>query len=57
MNPQSTETEQTTEPVRAPKMTQVPHHASRFWLYTIPAIFLALFAGLAYWRVQSLLQG
>jgi RND family efflux transporter MFP subunit len=53
MNPQSTETEQTTEPVRAPKMTQVPHHASRFWLYTIPAIFLALFAGLAYWRVQS----
>lgn len=53
MNPQFTETEQTTEPVRAPKMTSVPHHASRFWLYTIPAILLASFAGLAYWRVQS----
>ena len=53
MNPQFTETEQTTEPVRAPKTTSAPHHTSRFWLYTIPAILLALFAGLAYWRVQS----
>jgi multidrug efflux pump subunit AcrA (membrane-fusion protein) len=53
MNPQFTETEHTTEPVRAPKMTQVPHHSSRFWLYSIPAILLALFAGLTYWRVQS----
>lgn len=53
MNPQFTETEQTAEPVRAPKMTTAPHHASRFWLYTIPAILLALFGGLAYWRVQA----
>ena len=53
MNPQFTETEQPTEPVRAPKMASAPHQASRFWVYTIPAILLALFAGLAYWRVQS----
>jgi RND family efflux transporter MFP subunit len=53
MNPQFTETEQSTEPVRAPKISPAPHRASRFWLYTIPAILLALFAGLAYWRVQS----
>jgi RND family efflux transporter MFP subunit len=53
MNPQFTETEQSTEPVRAPKIPPAPHRASRFWLYTIPAILLALFAGLAYWRVQS----
>src|SRR5579863_3332931 len=53
MNPQFTESEQSTEPVRAPKIAPAPHHASRFWLYTIPAILLALFAGLAYWRVQS----
>lgn len=53
MNPQFTETEHTTDPVRAPKIPPAPHRASRFWLYTIPAILLALFAGLAYWRVQS----
>ena len=53
MNPQFTETEQTTEPARESKMTAAPRHASRFWLYTIPAILLALFAGLAYWRVQA----
>jgi RND family efflux transporter MFP subunit len=53
MNPQFTETEQPTEPARALKTSPAPHRASRFWLYTIPAILLALFAGLAYWRVQS----
>jgi len=53
MNPQFTDTEQPAEPVRAPKMTPAPRRASRIWLYTIPAILLALFAGLAYWRVQS----
>jgi len=53
MNPQFTETEQSTEPVRPRKISPAPHRASRFWLYTIPAILLALFAGLAYWRVQE----
>jgi RND family efflux transporter MFP subunit len=53
MNPQFTETEQTTEPVRAPKLNPPPHRGSRFWLYAFPAILLACFAGLGYWRVQS----
>lgn len=53
MNPQFTETEQSAEPVRAPRMTPAPRRSSRIWLYTIPAILLALFAGLGYWRVQS----
>jgi RND family efflux transporter MFP subunit len=53
MNPQFTETEQTPEPVRAPRMSPAPRRASRVWLYTIPAILLALFAGLTYRRVQS----
>jgi RND family efflux transporter MFP subunit len=53
MNPQFTETEQTAEPARAPKKIPAPPQASRFWVYIIPAILLAFFAGLAYWRVQS----
>jgi RND family efflux transporter MFP subunit len=53
MNPQVTEPEQTTEPVRAPDFRKAPQHRSRVLFYTIPAIFLAFFAGLGYWRVQS----
>jgi RND family efflux transporter MFP subunit len=53
MNPQFTETDQTVEAVRAPQTSPPPQRASRFWLYTIPAVFLALFAGLGYWRVQE----
>jgi len=55
MNPQVTETERTAEPVRAPVSSPAQHrqHASRVWVYTIPALLLALFAGLGYWRVQS----
>ena len=56
MNPQATETEGTAEiaggshiPPTAPRR----RHGSRAWAYTVPAIILALFGGLAYWRVQS----
>src|SRR5580704_17074749 len=56
MNPQATETESTAEitgrshiPPTAPRRP----HGSRAWAYAVPAIILALFAGLAYWRVQS----
>jgi len=56
MNPQVTETESTAEstgrshiPAPAPRRRQ----GSRALAYTLPAIILALFGGLAYWRVQS----
>ena len=53
MNPQVTETEGSTDPVQAPQFRPARRHGSRVLLYTIPAILLALFAGLGYWRVQS----
>lgn len=53
MNPQFTETERPTEPVRDPDFRPARRRGSRVWLYAIPAILLAFFAGLAYWRVQS----
>jgi RND family efflux transporter MFP subunit len=53
MNPRVTETEQITEPVRGAEMPPTGRHASRVWLYTIPAVVLALFAALGYWRVQE----
>ena len=53
MNPQVTEPERTTEPVRGPDFRKAPQRRSRVLLYAIPAIFLAFFAGLGYWRVQS----
>ena len=56
MNPQATETESTAETTGAsyvPPPAPRRRHASRVWVYTVPAIVLALFGGLAYWRVQS----
>ena len=56
MNPQATETESKAEPkgtYHAPPAAPQPRHASRAWAYTIPAIILAAFGGLGYWRVQS----
>ncbi len=53
MNPQFTETERPTEPVGDPEFRPAQRQGSRVLLYTIPAILLAFFAGLAYWRVQS----
>lgn len=56
MNPQATETESTAESTgrsHLPSMAPRPRQGSRAWAYTVPAIVLALFGGLAYWRVQS----
>ncbi len=57
MNPQSTETEPTTEtrtPSHSPAVEpSEPRRRSSFWRYTVPALFLALFAFLAYRRVET----
>jgi len=56
MNPQATETEsraETTGGSHLPPAAPRRRHGSRAWAYTVPAIILALFGGLAYWRVQS----
>jgi RND family efflux transporter MFP subunit len=57
MNPQHTETVHVSATDReADRLhTPGPHsgRASKVWRYTVPALFLALFAGLAYWRVET----
>ncbi len=58
MNPQSTETAQpSVEGREAGDRFQRPYPPSgatpKFWRYTVPALCLALFAGLAYWRVEA----
>jgi RND family efflux transporter MFP subunit len=53
MNPRVTETERITEPVRGTQKIPAHRRGSRVWLYTIPAVALALFAGLGYWRLQE----
>jgi RND family efflux transporter MFP subunit len=56
MNPQATETESTAETRREshiPPMGPRRRSAARVWAYTVPAVILAAFGGLAYWRVQS----
>ena len=53
MNPRVTETERVNEPDRGTERIPARRRGSRVWLYTIPAIALALFAGLGYWRVQE----
>jgi len=55
MNPQATETESTAEIKRESHVsaTGPRRRAARVWAYTVPAVFLAAFGGLAYWRVQA----
>lgn len=56
MNPQATETESTAERRREshiPSMEPRRRRGSRALAYTLPAIILAFFGGLGYWRVQS----
>lgn len=55
MNPQSTETApSSTRPTGATGHGHEPSsaRAPRFWVYTAPALVLALFVGLVFWRVQ-----
>ena len=49
MNPQPTETVRSRDVHGgAPSPSPAPHRASKFWLYSVPALCLALFAGLVF---------
>ena len=57
MNPQPTETVRSRDVHGgAPSPSPAPHRASKFWLYSVPALCLALFAGLVLWKVESRLR-
>ena len=60
MKPESTETDWS-----ATRQEKSEHHStspqntrrtSKFLLYTIPALLLAVFAGLAFWRIETRLR-
>ena len=60
MKPESTEsdwsaTRQDTTEHRDPS-PQTPRRTSKFLVYTIPALLLAVFAGLAVWRIETRLH-
>lgn len=57
MNPQPTETVRPRDvQSHGGAPSPAPHRASKFWLYSVPALCLALFAGLVLWKVESRLR-